>query len=124
MDLTLNIMDTASSPYRVHHCSKCPRDTEYYCVPCTCDLCQCKENHLEDLQTIDHNIVSYHEKINFILTPGICVRHPSHVYRKYCGPSQVPVYDFLFRGPIAYTQKFTLWKRKAHACSFGSTKSI
>ncbi|XP_052693651.1 uncharacterized protein LOC128171918 isoform X1 [Crassostrea angulata] len=98
MTQTAHIMDTASSqyitassPYRVHLCSKCPGDTAYYCVSCPCDLCpQCKENHVKDLQTIDHDVVSHRDKINYIPTQEICVRHPSHVYTKYCEPCQVP----------------------------------
>ncbi|XP_065937083.1 uncharacterized protein [Magallana gigas] len=83
---------TASSPCQVHLCSKCPGDTAYYCVSCPCDLCpQCKENHVKDLQTIDHDVVSHRDKINYIPTQEICVRHPSHVYTKYCEPCQVPV---------------------------------
>ncbi|XP_052692488.1 uncharacterized protein LOC128170749 [Crassostrea angulata] len=90
-------MDTASSPYQVHLCSKCSGGTEYYCVSCPCDLCpQCKENHVKDLQTIDHDVVSHRDKISYIPTQEICVRHPSHVYTKYCEPCQVPVCDFWF----------------------------
>ncbi|XP_052693140.1 uncharacterized protein LOC128171386 [Crassostrea angulata] len=82
---------TGSSPYRVHLCSKCPGDTAYYCVSCPCDLCpQCKENHVKDPQTIDHDVVSHRDQINYIPTQEICVRHPSHVYTKYCEPCQVP----------------------------------
>ncbi|XP_065929645.1 uncharacterized protein [Magallana gigas] len=85
-------METASTPCKVHQCSKCPGDTEYYCVSCPCDLCpQCKENHVKDLQTIDHDVVSHRDKINYIPRQEICVRHPSHAYRKYCEPCQVPV---------------------------------
>ncbi|XP_065932407.1 uncharacterized protein [Magallana gigas] len=84
-------MDTASSSYRVHQCSKCPGDTAYHCVSCPCDLCpQCKESHVKDLQTIDHDVMSHRDKINYIPTQEICVRHPSHVYTKYCEPCQVP----------------------------------
>eukprot|EP00105_Crassostrea_gigas_P036939 XP_019921087.1 PREDICTED: uncharacterized protein LOC105324301 isoform X2 [Crassostrea gigas] len=99
MTQTAHIMDTASSqyitassPYGVNQCSKCPGDTAYHCVSCPCDLCpQCKENHVKDLQTIDHDVVSHRDKINYIPTQEICVRHPSHVYTKYCEPCQVPV---------------------------------
>eukprot|EP00105_Crassostrea_gigas_P044863 XP_019929011.1 PREDICTED: E3 ubiquitin-protein ligase TRIM9-like [Crassostrea gigas] len=85
-------MDTASSQYRAHKCSKCPGDTEYHCVSCPCDLCpQCKENHVKDLKTIDHDVVSHRDKINYIPTQEICVRHPSHVYTKYCEPCELPV---------------------------------
>ncbi|XP_052694833.1 uncharacterized protein LOC128173153 [Crassostrea angulata] len=90
-------MNTASSRYRVHLCSKCPGDTAYYCVSCPCDLCpQCKENHVKDLKTIDHDVVSHRDKINYIPTQEICVRHPSHFYTKYCEPCQVPVCDSWF----------------------------
>ncbi|XP_052692429.1 uncharacterized protein LOC128170707 [Crassostrea angulata] len=88
---TPHIMDTASSPYQVHLCSNCPGDTAYYCVSCPCDLCsQCKKNHVKDLQTIDHDVVLHRDKINYIPIQEICVRHPSHVYTKYCEPCQVP----------------------------------
>nr|XP_034319649.1 uncharacterized protein LOC105342260 isoform X7 [Crassostrea gigas]XP_034319652.1 uncharacterized protein LOC105342260 isoform X7 [Crassostrea gigas] len=101
MTQTAHIMDTASSPYitasspyKVHQCSKCPGDTAYHCVSCPCDLCpQCKENHVKDLQTIDHDVVTHRDKINNIPTQEICVRHPSHFYTKYCEPCQVPVCD-------------------------------
>ncbi|XP_065932413.1 uncharacterized protein [Magallana gigas] len=92
MTQTAHIMDTGSSRCQVHQCSKCRGDTAYYCVSCPCDLCpQCKENHVKDLQTIDHDVVSHRDKINYIPTQEICVRHPSHVYTKYCEPCQVPV---------------------------------
>nr|XP_034309995.1 uncharacterized protein LOC117683909 [Crassostrea gigas] len=85
-------METAGTPCKVHQCSKCPGDTEYYCVSCPCDLCpQCKENHVKDLQTIDHDVVSHHDKINYIPRQEICVRHPSNVYIKYCEPCELPV---------------------------------
>eukprot|EP00105_Crassostrea_gigas_P006072 XP_011419872.2 PREDICTED: uncharacterized protein LOC105322715 [Crassostrea gigas] len=88
-------MDTAGSIYRVNQCSKCPGDTEYYCLSCPCDLCpQCKENHVKDLKTIDHDVVSHGDKINYIPTQEICVRHPSHVYTKYCEPCELPVCSY------------------------------
>ncbi|XP_052678138.1 uncharacterized protein LOC128159125 [Crassostrea angulata] len=91
-------MDPASTTYKVHQCSKCPGDTEYYCESCPCDLCQkCKENHVKNLQTIDHYVVSHHEKFNNIPTQEICGRHPSNVYRTYCEHCQVPVCNSLFR---------------------------
>nr|XP_034308033.1 uncharacterized protein LOC105321474 isoform X2 [Crassostrea gigas] len=90
-------MDPASTTYRVHQCSECLGGTEYYCESCPCDLCQkCKENHVKNLKTIDHNVVSYHAKFNNIQTQEICVRHPSNVYIKYCKPCQVPVCDSCF----------------------------
>uniref|UniRef100_K1RFG2 B box-type domain-containing protein n=1 Tax=Magallana gigas TaxID=29159 RepID=K1RFG2_MAGGI len=86
-------METASSTYRVHQCSKCPGDNQYYCDSCQCDLCQkCKENHVNNLKTIDHDVVVHRDKIDYIPTQEeYCVRHPSQVYKEYCEPCQVPV---------------------------------
>nr|XP_034332754.1 uncharacterized protein LOC117691245 [Crassostrea gigas] len=84
-------MDTARTSCRVHQCSKCPRDTEYFCESCPCDLCsQCKVNHINDLKTIDHYVMSYREKINYIPMLEICVEHPNKIYGKYCELCQVP----------------------------------
>nr|XP_034318682.1 uncharacterized protein LOC105324463 isoform X2 [Crassostrea gigas] len=86
------IIDETCIKYRVYQCSKCPGDTEYFCVSCPCSLCpQCKENHVKDFKTIDHDVVSHRDKINYIPTQEICVRHPSYVSKKYCEPCQVPV---------------------------------
>nr|XP_034309930.1 uncharacterized protein LOC117683900 [Crassostrea gigas] len=53
-------METPSNQYRVHQCSNCQEDTGYHCESCLCDLCpQCKENHVKDLKTINHNVLSY-----------------------------------------------------------------
>nr|XP_034319860.1 uncharacterized protein LOC109619606 isoform X2 [Crassostrea gigas] len=85
-------MDTACSKYRIHQCSKCPGDTEYYCESCPCDLCpQCKENHVKYLQTIDHDVVSLLEKINYIPTQEICARHPICFHKEYCESCELPV---------------------------------
>ncbi|XP_052693968.1 uncharacterized protein LOC128172221 [Crassostrea angulata] len=85
-------MDRASIQFKVNLCSKCPGDKEYHCKTCPCDLCpNCKENHVKDLQTIDHDVVLHRNKINYILAQEICVRHPSHVYIKYCEPCELPV---------------------------------
>eukprot|EP00105_Crassostrea_gigas_P004634 XP_011417905.1 PREDICTED: uncharacterized protein LOC105321336 [Crassostrea gigas] len=107
-------MDPASTTYRVHQCSKCPRDTEYYCEPCSCDLCQkCKENHVKNLKTIDHNVVSHHEKFNNIPTQEICVRHPRKVYINYCEPCQIPVCDSCF-GHKSHRFPITLFRKERH----------
>ncbi|XP_065939297.1 uncharacterized protein [Magallana gigas] len=107
-------MDPASTTYKVHQCSKCPEDTEYYCESCPCDLCQkCKENHVKNLQTIDHYVVSHHEKFNNIPTQEICVRHPSHVYIKYCEPCQVPVCDSCF-GHKSHRFPVSLFRQSKH----------
>lgn len=89
-------MDTASTPYSVRQCSKCPRDTGYYCESCQCDLCpQCKENHGKDLETIYHNVATHRDKSNNIPAQEFCVEHPNNVYIKYCEPCHVPVCDYL-----------------------------
>lgn len=85
-------MDTASTSYRVHQCSQCSGDTEYYCESCPCDLCpQCKENHVKHLKTIDHNVETYREKCSNNSKQEICVRHPSKIYGKYCEPCELAV---------------------------------
>ncbi|XP_052683304.1 uncharacterized protein LOC128163699 [Crassostrea angulata] len=85
-------METASTPCKVHQCSKCQGDTAYYCVSCPCDLCpQCKENHVKDLQTIDHDVVSHRDKINYIPTQEICVRHLYMFREMYCEHCELPV---------------------------------
>eukprot|EP00105_Crassostrea_gigas_P035373 XP_019919521.1 PREDICTED: uncharacterized protein LOC105319963 [Crassostrea gigas] len=90
-------MKPASTTYRVNQCSKCPGDREYYCESCPCDLCQrCTEYHVKTLKTIDHYVVSHHEKINNIPKQEMCVKHPSNDYIKYCEPCQVPVCDSCF----------------------------
>nr|XP_034307934.1 uncharacterized protein LOC117683150 [Crassostrea gigas] len=107
-------MDPASTTYKVHQCSKCTGDTEYYCESCPCDLCQkCKENHVKNLQTIDHYVVSHHEKFNNIPTQEICVRHSSHVYIKYCEPCQVPVCDSCF-GHKSHRFPVSLFRQSKH----------
>ncbi|XP_052690732.1 uncharacterized protein LOC128168603 [Crassostrea angulata] len=85
-------METASTQCKVHRCSKCPGGTEYYCVSCPCDLCpQCKENHVKDLQTIDHDVVSHRDKINYIPTQEICMRHLYIFLEMNCENCELPV---------------------------------
>ncbi|XP_052679274.1 uncharacterized protein LOC128160049 [Crassostrea angulata] len=107
-------MDPASTTYRVHQCSKCPGGTEYYCVSCLCDLCQkCKENHVKNLTTIDHNVATYRDKFNYIPKQELCVRHPSYVYIQYCGPCQVPVCDSWF-GHKSHRFPVSLFRQSKH----------
>lgn len=78
--------------YRVHQCSKCSGDTEYFCFTCLCDLClQCKEKHLKYFKTRGHNVVIFREKFSHIPMSEMCARHPNKVYRRFCEPCQVPV---------------------------------
>lgn len=84
-------MDTASTSYKIHQCSKCRGYTEYYCESCSCNMCpQCKENHVKDLKTIEHNVMTFHEKYNFISKEETCVRHPNIIYRRYCKQCEIP----------------------------------
>ncbi|XP_065942668.1 uncharacterized protein [Magallana gigas] len=86
------IFENTYTTYRVHQCSKCPGDKHYYCESCPCALCpQCKEKHVKDLRTIDHTVVTFHEKLNYIPSQEVCVRHPGKLYRAYCEPCNLPV---------------------------------
>lgn len=74
-------MDTAITPYKVCHCFYCPGDKEYYCDSCPCDLChKCKEKHVKNLKTIDHNVKIYREKFNYIPDEELCGR----VFVEHC----------------------------------------
>lgn len=85
-------MNTKSNQYRVKQCSMCPLETVFVCELCSCNLCpQCKENHVNDLFTIDHTIETYSEKNHIISTNEICTRHHSNDYTKYCVPCELPV---------------------------------
>ncbi|XP_065941163.1 uncharacterized protein [Magallana gigas] len=84
-------MNLSSTLYTVRQCSECPGDVEYHCESCPCDLClQCKEKHVIDLKTIDHQLVIYPEQFNCIPTNELCTRHPSNLYSMYCEPCEVP----------------------------------
>nr|XP_022340950.1 uncharacterized protein LOC111135302 isoform X1 [Crassostrea virginica] len=48
------------------HCSLCQGDTEYYCYGCQQDLCiQCKELHVIDLSTKNHEVTRYIERMKY-----------------------------------------------------------
>lgn len=96
-------MDATTTTYKVHRCSNCPGDTEYYCRSCLSDLCsQCSENHENDLKTIDHYVVFYREDYTFI-PKRFCPIHSNRVcfgrkknilqrkLEKYCERCKVPV---------------------------------
>lgn len=87
-------MDTTSPPFQIQQCYTCPGDTEYYCESCISNLCQnCKENHVKDLKSIDHNVLSYRNKYNNIAAEEIVVKIPGIVYKKNCESCQVSVCD-------------------------------
>lgn len=61
------VMDTSVTQCRVRQCSSCLGETEFFCIPCLCDLClECKENHANNLNTFDHNVVIFCEKFKYI----------------------------------------------------------
>lgn len=90
-------MDIASTQYKVNRCSKCQGDTQYYCKTCPCNICaECKDNHVKNFQTMNHDVMSYSGKIIHFSKQKFCVKHPSNVYRKYCESCQVPLCDSCF----------------------------
>lgn len=85
-------MDATTTQCKVHQCFNCPGETEYFCKSCSCDLCsQCNVNHVENLKTIEHDVVLHREKFNYISKQEICMRHPSKDYRNYCELCKLPV---------------------------------
>lgn len=76
-----HLYEMESNCFRVHHCSVCSGDTNSFCTSCQCDLChECKEDHVNHLLTIDHNVVIYHEKLNFLPNQNISKPHSDNVY--------------------------------------------
>ncbi|XP_056003816.1 uncharacterized protein LOC125667347 isoform X2 [Ostrea edulis] len=87
-------MDTLglSTQLKVRQCSQCQGDTEFYCNTCKRDMClQCKEKHVIDLHTINHDVVIYREKFNYIPRREICVRHPDRFYEMFCQSCELSV---------------------------------
>ncbi|XP_078312226.1 uncharacterized protein LOC111133302 [Crassostrea virginica] len=55
-----------STQVSVKHCSLCHGDAEYYCYGCRQDLCiQCKELHVIDLSTKNHEVTRYIERMKY-----------------------------------------------------------
>lgn len=86
-------MYTINGSYKVRQCLKCAGDTEYSCLSCPSDLCaECRENHIHDLDTIDHNVVIYRGKINQNSAEHeVCPKHSDNDYEMYCEPCELPV---------------------------------
>ncbi|XP_056003839.1 uncharacterized protein LOC130046480 [Ostrea edulis] len=87
-------MDTLGlgTQLKVRQCSQCQGDTEFYCNTCKRDLClQCKEKHVIDLHTKNHDVVIYREKFNYIPRQEICVRHPDRFYEMFCQSCELSV---------------------------------
>lgn len=82
----------STSQCRILQCSKCPGDGEFFCKRCPCDLCsKCKEDHFKDLKSIDHKIVTYHDKYEIAREKKSCVNHPSSVLKMFCESCELPV---------------------------------
>lgn len=83
-----------ASKYLIHQCSLCPGDKSFFCESCRIDLCPlCKEIHVQDLKTKDHNVMKYREKINCTLIQEICAIH-TYVYGIYCESCELPICSF------------------------------
>lgn len=78
-------MNSKNTQYRIRRCSMCPEETNYLCSSCTFDMCsKCRQKHWFNLLTIDHDVVTYREKINYIHRREVCAQHRNKHYRKYC----------------------------------------
>lgn len=86
-------MDTSNTIYRIRQCSECSDGLEYFCLPCSRDLClQCREEHVLKMATIDeiHNVIKYREKSKCLKNQEPCLRHPNSVYDNYCEFCDIP----------------------------------
>lgn len=83
-----------ASKYLIHKCSLCPGDTSFFCEPCRRDLCQlCKVKHVQDLETKDHNVMTYCEKKNCTSKQEICSIH-TYIYGIYCESCERPICSY------------------------------
>lgn len=107
-------MNTSSNQGRVRLCSKCQGDTEYFCVSCQCDLCpSCKENHVIDLKTLNHNIFMFREKSD-VLKQEVCEEHQNKLYKNYCAICLVlPVCNY-WLGHRSHRFPFSSVNQKQH----------
>lgn len=87
-------MDTSNTTYRIRQCSQCSDGLEYFCVPCSRDLClQCRKEHVLNMAAIDeiHNVIKYREKSKYLKNQELCMRHPKSVYDNYCEFCNIPI---------------------------------
>lgn len=85
-------MNSKNTQYRIRQCSMCPEETNYLCSSCTFDMCsKCRQKHWFNLLTIDHDVVTYREKFNYIHRREVCAQHRNKHYRKYCEACNLPV---------------------------------
>lgn len=87
-------MDIPNTKYRIRQCSECSDGLEYFCVPCSRDLClQCREEHVLKMAAIGdiHNVIKYREKSKYLKNQELCLRHPNNVYDNYCEFCNIPI---------------------------------
>lgn len=77
-------MNSSSTQCKVLSCHQCQEDTEFYCRSCMVDLCVlCKEQHVTDLSTKEHNVIIYREKNEYIQTEKMSAKHSDIIYERY-----------------------------------------
>lgn len=87
-------MAMSGFPFKLVRCesSTCTDHTEYICEKCQHVFCsKCKVRHLNNLETMDHKIVTYREKYEYNPKQEECVRHYDSVYGMYCTSCELPV---------------------------------
>lgn len=86
----LNIINTMYKPIhqcKVRQCSQCPENSVYICLQSRCklDLCiKCKNNHVTDLSTKHHKVVTYQELFSTDLKT--CKQ-----FDRYCSTFDIPL---------------------------------
>lgn len=77
---------------KIQHCSRCQGNTEFYCRECSIDLCSmCKENHCINLDSKDHEVVNYRNKVINPPEQAACERHQDNVYETFCKQCKIPI---------------------------------
>lgn len=65
---------------------------EFICTSCRCDLCSnCKEEHVIDLNTMDHDVMIFRKKMTPQPIQENCAIHTDDVYDKYCETCELPM---------------------------------
>ncbi|XP_062574077.1 uncharacterized protein LOC134235918 [Saccostrea cucullata] len=81
----------AYSQLEVPKCSQCKGDQEFYCKTCTRDMCVlCKEKHMIDLDTKDHDVVIDRLKYGDFIIPVYCNIHVGRYVNKWCLSFEFP----------------------------------
>eukprot|EP00105_Crassostrea_gigas_P000217 XP_011411950.1 PREDICTED: uncharacterized protein LOC105317112 [Crassostrea gigas] len=76
----MDICENLRPLYRIQHCSRCQGNTEFYCRECCIDLCLiCKENHCINLDSKDHEVVNYRNKVIYPSEQAACEIHTEYV---------------------------------------------